>query len=155
LRLQRATDSEIRDLRAWLTTTVSRLAIDALSSARVRRESYVGTWLPEPVVAPYDPRQDPADRVTLDESVSMALLVVLESLSPAERSAFVLHDVFGYSFAEVAEVVGRTPEAVRQLAARAAERSRRTGRATRWASRTSAESSRSSCARPAAEISWG
>ncbi|MEU8804368.1 RNA polymerase sigma factor SigJ [Spirillospora sp. NPDC048819] len=107
----------VRDLAAWLTTTVSRLALDALSSARVRRERYIGTWLPEPLVEAGTP--DPADRVTLDESVSMALLVVLERLSPAERTAFVLHDVFGVPFPEIAEIVGRTPAAVRQLASRA------------------------------------
>ncbi|UGQ11398.1 RNA polymerase sigma factor SigJ [Yinghuangia sp. ASG 101] len=107
----------IRDLSAWLTTTVGRLALDVLGSARVRRERYVGTWLPEPLVG--EPVADPADRVTLDESVSMALLVVLEKLSPAQRSAFLLHDVFGLSFDEVAEVVGRSSAAVRQLASRA------------------------------------
>ncbi len=107
----------IRDLAAWLTTTVSRLALDALGSARARREQYVGTWLPEPLVETRE--YDPADRVTLDESVSMALLVVLEQLSPAERTAFVLHDVFSMPFPEIAEVVGRSPAAVRQLASRA------------------------------------
>lgn len=114
LRLRRLDDpAAVRDLAAWSTTTVSRLALDALTSARARREHYVGTWLPEPVVeAPF---QDPADRVTLDESVSMALLVVLERLSPAERTAFVLHDVFSVPFPEIAEVVGRSPAAVRQL----------------------------------------
>jgi RNA polymerase sigma-70 factor (ECF subfamily) len=115
LRLQRTDRAEIRDLRAWLTTTVGRLALDALRSARVRREQYVGEWLPEPVVD----EPDPADRVTLDESVSHALLVVLESLSPAERTAFVLHDVFGFAFDEVAGIVGRSPASVRQLASRA------------------------------------
>jgi RNA polymerase sigma-70 factor, ECF subfamily len=116
LRLQRTAPGEVRDLRAWLTTVVGRLALDAIGSARARRERYVGEWLPEPLVgrAP-----DPADRVTLDEEVSLALLRVLESLSPAERTAFVLHDVFGHSFAEVAEAVGRTPQAARQLASRA------------------------------------
>jgi RNA polymerase sigma-70 factor, ECF subfamily len=110
----------VRNLAAWLTTTVSRLALDALNSARVRRERYIGTWLPEPLVEVGTPGMpDPADRVTLDESVSMALLVVLERLSPAERTAFVLHDVFGVPFPEIAEVVGRTPAAVRQLASRA------------------------------------
>lgn len=99
----------------WLTTVVGRLALDTLRSARVRREEYIGPWLPEPVVS----ATDPADRVTLDESVSYALLALLEQLSPAERTAFVLHDVFDVPFGEVAEVVGRTPEAVRQLAARA------------------------------------
>ncbi|GAA2675170.1 RNA polymerase sigma factor SigJ [Streptomyces aculeolatus] len=118
LRLRRLDDpGSVRDLGAWLTTTVSRLALDALSSARARREQYVGTWLPEPLVA--DRSHDPVDRVTLDESVSMALLVVLERLSPAERTAFVLHDVFSVPFPEIAEVVGRSPAAVRQLASRA------------------------------------
>jgi RNA polymerase sigma-70 factor, ECF subfamily len=119
LRLQRTADGEVRDLRAWLTTSVSRLAINSLTSARARRERYVGTWLPEPVVEASEVHADPSERVTLDESVSMALLVVLESLTPAERSAFLLHDVFGYSFAEVSEIVGRTQQAVRQLASRA------------------------------------
>jgi RNA polymerase sigma-70 factor (ECF subfamily) len=119
LRLQRTDRAAIANLRAWLTTVVGRLALDELRSARVRRERYVGTWLPEPVVEPASPEPDPADRVTLDESVSHALLVVLESLSPAERTAFVLHDVFGYAFDEVAEVVGRTPASARQLASRA------------------------------------
>jgi RNA polymerase sigma-70 factor, ECF subfamily len=117
LRLQAQDPASIRDLGAWLTTTVSRLAYDMLGSARARRERYVGPWLPEPLVEGL--RDDPADRVTLDESVSMALLVVLERLSPAERTAFLLHDVFGLSFEEVAGVVGRTPAAVRQLASRA------------------------------------
>jgi RNA polymerase sigma-70 factor, ECF subfamily len=120
LRLTRTDRSEIRNLRAWLTTVVSRLAVDALTSARARRERYVGPWLPEPVVRAEQPAEadDPAGRVELDESVSMALLIVLESLSPAERSAFLLHDVFGYSFEEVAGILGRTPAATRQLASR-------------------------------------
>src|SRR3954452_22439398 len=109
LRLERSDASEIRDLRAWLTTVVSRLALDVLTSARAQREQYTGPWLPEPVV---ESGED------LDESVSMALLIVLESLSPAERSAFLLHDVFGYSFDEVAGIVDRSPEAARQLASR-------------------------------------
>jgi RNA polymerase sigma-70 factor, ECF subfamily len=119
LRLVRTDRAEIRELRAWLTTVVSRLALDALTSARARRERYIGPWLPEPVVAGGAIGEDPARRVDLDESVSMALLIVLESLSPAERSSFLLHDVFGYSFDEVAVVVGRTPQATRQLASRA------------------------------------
>lgn len=118
LRLQAQDPASIRDLGAWLTTTVSRLAYDTLGSARARRERYVGPWLPEPLVEGLA-GGDLADRVTLDESVSMALLVVLERLSPAERTAFLLHDVFGLAFEEVAGVVGRTPAAVRQLAARA------------------------------------
>jgi RNA polymerase sigma-70 factor (ECF subfamily) len=115
LRLTRTNRSEIADLTGWLIVTVSRLAVDTLRSARKRREEYVGTWLPEPIVAP----DDPAERVTLDESMSMAMLVVLESLSPAERTAFVLHDVFGLPFTEVGRAVGRTPAACRQLATRA------------------------------------
>jgi len=118
IRLERSDRAEIRNLRAWLTTVVSRLALDALTSARSRRERYVGPWLPEPVVNADPDEADPARKVDLDESVSMALLVVLESLSPAERSAFLLHDVFGYSFSEVAQIVGRTPAATRQLATR-------------------------------------
>ena len=109
--------SEVRNPRGYLTTVVSRLALDELRSARVRRERYVGPWLPEPVVTEHAP--DPADRVTLDESVSLALLAVLERLSPAERTSLVLHDVFGMSFDEIARVVGRTHAACRQLAARA------------------------------------
>jgi RNA polymerase sigma-70 factor (ECF subfamily) len=116
LRLERAGADDIRDLGAWLTTVVGRLALDALGSARARRERYYGEWLPEPVVGD---AADPADRVTLDEQVSLAMLRVLEALSPAERTAFVLHDVFGHSFDEVAEAVGRTPQATRQLASRA------------------------------------
>jgi RNA polymerase sigma-70 factor (ECF subfamily) len=119
LRLSRANRAEIRDLRAWLTTVVSRLALDALTSARARRERYVGPWLPEPLVQPAEDSADPAHRVDLDEDVSMAMLIVLESLSPAERSAFLLHDVFGYAFDEVARIVDRTPAAARKLAARA------------------------------------
>jgi RNA polymerase sigma-70 factor (ECF subfamily) len=125
LRLARLEDpGEIEDLRAWLTRVVGRLALDALRRARSARETYFGEWLPEPVVGDTAATRtatpdDPADRVTLDESVTMALLVVLESLSPAERTAFVLHDVFGMPFEEVGEVVGRAPAAVRQLAARA------------------------------------
>jgi len=113
LRLQRADAAEIEDMRAWLTTVVGRLALDALGTARRRRETYVGEWLPEPVVEELG--ADP----TLDEVVSTALLVVLERLSPAERTAFLLHDVFDLPFPQVAEVVGRSPAAVRQLAARA------------------------------------
>jgi RNA polymerase sigma-70 factor (ECF subfamily) len=128
LRLQAAAQREpIRDLGPWLTTTVSRLALDALGSARARRERYTGPWLPEPIVENLGSGADPADRVTLDESVSMALLVVLETLSAAERTAFLLHDVFGLSFEEVAATVGRTPGAVRQLASRARRHVRQAG----------------------------
>ncbi len=95
---------------AWLTTVASRICLTVLGSARARREAYVGEWIPEPLPGsagwidgrPGAATTDPADRVTLDESVSMAFLVVLESMTPAERVAFVLHDVFRYPFAEVA-----------------------------------------------------
>jgi RNA polymerase sigma-70 factor, ECF subfamily len=117
---------------AWLTTVASRICLNLLGSARARRETYVGEWLPEPLPERTEwvigraggTPVDPADRVTLDESVNMAFLVVLESMTPAERVAFILHDVFGYPFAEVAEIVGRTPAACRQLASSARRRIR-------------------------------
>jgi RNA polymerase sigma factor (sigma-70 family) len=117
---------------AWLTRVAGRICLDVLRSARVRRERYVGEWIPEPLpdrTEWLDERSgavtvDPADRVTLDESVNMAFLVVLESLTPAERVAFILHDVFRYPFAEVARIVGRTPAAARQLASSARRRLR-------------------------------
>jgi RNA polymerase sigma factor (sigma-70 family) len=109
---------------AWLSKVASRICLNLLSSARARREAYVGEWIPEPLPENTEwatgrsggTTMDPADRVTLDESVSMAFLVVLESMTPAERVAFILHDVFRYPFAEVAGIVGRTPAACRQLA---------------------------------------
>lgn len=117
---------------AWLTTVAGRICLDLLRSARARRERYVGEWIPEPVpdrtewisAPPTATTTDPADRVTLDESISMAFLVVLDSMTPAERVAFVLHDVFRYPFAEVAQIVGRTPAACRQLASSARRRIR-------------------------------
>jgi RNA polymerase sigma-70 factor (ECF subfamily) len=117
---------------AWLTTVASRICLDVLGSARARRERYVGQWIPEPLPGPAEwiggapggAAADPADRVTLDESVSMAFLVVLEAMTPAERVAFVLHEVYRYPFAEVAEVTGRTPAACRQLASSARRRIR-------------------------------
>jgi RNA polymerase sigma-70 factor (ECF subfamily) len=117
---------------AWLRTVASRICLNVLGSARSRRETYVGEWLPEPLPERTEwltgrsgaTAIDPADRVTLDESVSMAFLVVLESMTPAERVAFILHDVFHYPFAEVAEIVGRTPAASRQLASSARRRVR-------------------------------
>ncbi|KQW47190.1 siderophore-interacting protein [Nocardioides sp. Root1257] len=118
LRLVAADEREpVRDIAAWATVTVARAALDVLRSARVRRESYVGPWLPEPVVGPVAGAVE--DRVSLDDSVRYALLVALERLTPAERTAWVLHDIFEVPFPEVAEAVGRTPEAVRQLARRA------------------------------------
>jgi RNA polymerase sigma-70 factor (ECF subfamily) len=125
--LSRQQQDAIETPGAWLTTVASRICLNLLGSARARRETYVGEWIPEPLPErtgqPSGPA-DPADRVTLDESVSMAFLVVLESMTPAERVAFILHDVFRYSFAEVAEIVGRTPAACRQLASSARRRVR-------------------------------
>ncbi|MFH8592975.1 RNA polymerase sigma factor SigJ [Streptomyces rimosus] len=139
--LPRSRRQEIRSPGAWLTTVTSRICLDLLGSARARRERYVGAWLPEPLpdrgewdhVGADDPirltgRNDPADpinpadQIVLDESVAMAFLVVLESMTPAERVAFVLHDVFRYPFAEIADVLGRTPAACKQLAASARRR---------------------------------
>ncbi len=126
----------IESAGAWLTKVASRICLDLLGSARARRERYVGEWLPEPLPEPAEwagewtggwaggTTADPADRVTLDESVSMAFLVVLDSMTPAERVAVILHDVFRYSFAEVAEITGRTPAACRQLASSARRRIR-------------------------------
>ncbi|MDN3352769.1 RNA polymerase sigma factor SigJ [Actinomadura sp. DC4] len=117
----------IRSPGAWLTTVAGRVCLNLLGSARVRRETYVGEWIPEPLPETGPPggaTADPADQVTLDESVNLAFLVVLESMTPAERVAFVLHDVFSHSFAEVAEIVGRTPAACRQLASSARRRVR-------------------------------
>jgi RNA polymerase sigma factor (sigma-70 family) len=112
----------------WLMRVAGRICLDLLRSARARRERYVGEWIPEPLPEPTEwitgwPA-DPADRVTLDESINMAFLVVLESMTPAERVAFILHDVFRYPFAEVAEIVGRSPAACRQLASSARRRIR-------------------------------
>jgi RNA polymerase sigma-70 factor (ECF subfamily) len=118
-RLMRNGVDGIDDLRGWLVTVTSRVCLDQLRSAESRRTSYVGPWLPEPVIDAPALGIDPADRITLDDSVRMALLVVLEQLSPAERTAFVLHDVFQMSFEDVATVVGRSPAACRKLASRA------------------------------------
>jgi RNA polymerase sigma-70 factor (ECF subfamily) len=123
-RLLRVDLDEIQDVRGWLVVAVTRLCLDHLRSARSRREMYVGPWLPEPVLQAPSTEPDPVDRVTLDDSVRMAMLLVLERLSPAERAAFVLHDVFQFSFEEVAKIVGRTPAACRQLASRARRRVR-------------------------------
>ena len=116
--------TEVADPRAFLVRVTTRLAIDRLRRAKARRESYVGPWLPEPILT----RQDPAEDVAMAESVSMAMLVVLETLSPLERAVFVLREAFGMPYAEIADVLGRKEEAVRQLARRAREhvRERRT-----------------------------
>ncbi|MGJ6966918.1 RNA polymerase sigma factor SigJ [Streptosporangium sp. G11] len=130
--MSRQRQEAIESPGGWLTTVASRVCLDLLGSARVRRESYVGEWIPEPLPdrtewisgRPGGTTADPADRVTLDETVNMAFLVVLDSMTPAERVAFILHDVFCHSFAEVAEIVGRTPAACRQLASSARRRIR-------------------------------
>jgi RNA polymerase sigma factor (sigma-70 family) len=110
---------------AWLTTVASRICLDMLGSARARRERYVGSWVPEPLPDRTEWNGgNPADRVTLDESVNMAFLVVLDAMTPAERVAFILHDIFRYPFAEVAEIVGRSPAACRKLASSARRRVR-------------------------------
>ncbi|MEV1023080.1 RNA polymerase sigma factor SigJ [Streptomyces sp. NPDC050264] len=130
--LSRAQQDAIGSPGAWLTTVAGRICLNLLGSARARRETYVGEWIPEPLPGHSEwiggrtggAAVDPADRVTLDESVGLAFLVVLEEMTPAERVAFILHDVFCHSFAEVAEIVGRTPAACRQLASSARRRVR-------------------------------
>ncbi len=119
LRWSAADRGDVADPRAWLVRTTTRLALDRLTSARARRETYVGPWLPEPLLT--DTAGDPADDAVLGEQVSLALLVVLESLSPAERAVFVLREVFGLPAAEVGAALGRSEAAVRQLAHRARE----------------------------------
>lgn len=117
LRLSRHGVDGIDDLVGWLVAVAGRVCLDRLRADTTRRR-YVGPWLPVPLVDP-DVTTDPADRITLDDSVRIALLTVLEQLSPAERVVFVLHDVFGLTFDQVAESVGRTPAACRKLASRA------------------------------------
>ncbi|WMX49080.1 RNA polymerase sigma-70 factor [Streptomyces roseicoloratus] len=112
--------AEVREPRAYLVRITTRLAIDRLRQVRSRRESYVGPWLPEPIVTDFGPSvPDTAERALLADSVSLALLVVLESLSPLERAVFVLREAFGFPFSEIATALERSESAVRQLAARA------------------------------------
>ena len=127
-RMDQAERDQIMNPRGWLTRVASRICLDMLRTARARRERYVGPWLPEPVPtsAFTETVVDPADQVTLDDSVSTALLVVLEAMTPAERVAFVLHDVFAVPFAEIGQIVGRTPAACRKLATSARARVRKT-----------------------------
>jgi RNA polymerase sigma-70 factor (TIGR02957 family) len=108
---------EISSPRAYVATVVTRLAIDELRSARARRESYVGEWLPEPITE--RPEDDPARQAEVADSLSLAFLVMLESLSPEQRAAFLLHDVFDYDYVRVAEIVGTSEQNARQLASRA------------------------------------
>ncbi|WP_420000442.1 RNA polymerase sigma-70 factor [Streptomyces boninensis] len=111
------TTTEPKSLKAFLSTTVTRISIDVLRSARVRREAYTGTWFPEPLLE--DPYQDPQRSAELADSVSVAALVLLERLSPLERAVFVLREVFAFGYPQVAEAVERSESAVRQLAVRA------------------------------------
>jgi RNA polymerase sigma factor (sigma-70 family) len=130
VRWYRLTDGQrdaIESPPAWSVRVATRICLDILNSARRRRERYVGPWIPEPVpgrelVESSSATIDPADRVTLDESVTMAVLVVLESMTPAERVSFVMHDIFQYSFREISEIVGRSEPACRQLASSARRR---------------------------------
>jgi RNA polymerase sigma-70 factor (ECF subfamily) len=121
LRLSRSDTEEVANLGGWLTTVVARVCLDMLRSRRARREDYVGSWLPEPVVTL---ENGPEDEAVLADSVGLALLVVLDTLTPAERLAFVLHDMFGMPFDEIAPIVERSEAATRQLASRARRRVR-------------------------------
>jgi RNA polymerase sigma-70 factor (ECF subfamily) len=123
LRLSRSDSAAIENLGGWLTTVVGRVCLDMLRARRARREDAVGSWLPEPVVSVGD-QSDPEQEALLADSVGLALLVVLETLTPAERLAFVLHDMFGMPFEEIAPIVERSPAATRQLARRARRRVR-------------------------------
>jgi RNA polymerase sigma factor (sigma-70 family) len=122
LRLSRADTGDVRDLRAWLTTVVSRVCLDMLRSRATRREDSLDVHLPDPVVTRVD--DDPAEHALLADSVGIALLVVLDTLPPAERLAFVLHDVFAVPFEQIGPILDRTPAAAKQLASRARHRLR-------------------------------
>jgi RNA polymerase sigma-70 factor (ECF subfamily) len=121
LRLSRANTAAVENMGGWLTTVVARVCLDMLRSRRARREDYVGSWLPEPVVSI---ENGPEDEAVLADSVGLALLVVLDTLTPAERLAYVLHDMFGMPFEEIAPIVDRSEPATRQLASRARRRVR-------------------------------
>jgi RNA polymerase sigma factor (sigma-70 family) len=118
IRLSRTDTGDVGNLRAWLTTVVARVCLNMLRSRRTRRESSLETHLPDPIVSP-EQGMDPEQEALIGDSVGLAMLVVLDSLTPAERIAFVLHDVFAVPFDEIARIVGRTPVATRQLASRA------------------------------------
>ena len=121
LRLSRSDTEAVENLAGWLTTVVARVSLDMLRSRRARREDYAGSWLPEPVVTI---ENGPEDEAVLADSVGLALLVVLDTLTPGERLAFVLHDMFGMPFDEIAPIVDRSADATRQLASRARRRVR-------------------------------
>ncbi len=120
LRWQNAPESDIRSPRAYLMTIVTRLCLDHLRLARVQREDYIGEWLPEPLLQSSE--GNPEQMMELDESLSMAFLALLEKLSPLERAVFLLHDVFDYTFADIAPIVERTPADCRQVGRRARQR---------------------------------
>jgi RNA polymerase sigma-70 factor (ECF subfamily) len=121
IRLSRTDTSDVANLRAWLTTVVGRVCLNMLRARRTRREASLETHLPDPIVSP-EAGPDPEQEALLGDSVGLALFVILDALTPAERVAFVLHDVFAVPFDEVAPIVGRTPTATRQLASRARRR---------------------------------
>jgi RNA polymerase sigma-70 factor (ECF subfamily) len=121
LRLHRSDPETIANLAGWLTSVVARVSLDMLRTRRARHEDYVGSWLPEPVVS-VESGDDPEHEALLADSVGLALLVVLETLAPAERLAFVLHDMFAVPFDEIAPIIDRSPAAARQLASRARRR---------------------------------
>ncbi|HEX5013309.1 MAG TPA: RNA polymerase sigma factor SigJ [Candidatus Limnocylindrales bacterium] len=121
IRLSRTDTSDVENLRAWLTTVVARVCLNMLRSRTTRRESSLETHVPDPIVSP-EQGMDPEQEALLGDSIGLAMLVVLDSLSPPERVAFVLHDVFAVPFDEIAPIVGRTPTAARQLASRARRR---------------------------------
>jgi RNA polymerase sigma-70 factor (ECF subfamily) len=123
IRLSRSDADEVENLGAWLTTVVARVSLNTLRSRKVRREEALELRMPEPIVDPAE-GLDPEHEALLGDSVGLALLVVLETLSPPERLAFVLHDIFGLPFDEIAPIVDRSPEATRQLASRARRRVR-------------------------------
>ncbi|MEV5960935.1 RNA polymerase sigma factor SigJ [Kribbella sp. NPDC051952] len=122
LRLSRSDVSDVGNLAGWLTTVVSRVCLDMLRSRKSRREDSLDTYVPDPILSRDTPGQGPEDEAVQADAIGLALLVVLETLSPAERLAFVLHDMFGVSFDEIAEIVDKSPAATRQLASRARRR---------------------------------
>ena len=124
VRLTRVEQDTIDNLGAWLTTVVARVSLDILRTRRSRREDYPGTWLPEPVVSLAQPDADPEHEALIADAVGIAMLIVLDTLPPAERVAFVLHDMFGVPFEEIAPIVERTTTATRQLASRGRRRVR-------------------------------
>jgi RNA polymerase sigma-70 factor (ECF subfamily) len=124
LRLSRADTSDVGNMRGWLTTVVSRICLDMLRSRRTRREELVEGWPDEPAVTLFEDQNNPEQEALMADSVGLAMLVVLDTLSPAERLAFVLHDMFGFPFEEIAPIVQRSAAATRQLASRARRRVR-------------------------------